>query len=236
MNRTVNKGQRVRGDLKAAQQASLARPRYPYSPVARLFFVGMDLLTGSEPTLPKVKLLEVLASIPYRAYEARAYVRMTRRYRDDDQVARCQRIITWSREAQDNEFWHLLVVHEKMEEEGLKDPWYLAPILGAPAPLPLLMVGTYRLLVTLFAAISLPRALRFNAEFEDHAEHEYARFVEAHPEWEGQPLQSSIANPSGDLATWGDVFRQIGLDERAHRDHSFALAGKPEHVVGPLSE
>ena len=231
MNRTANPEQHIGDALRAAQQASLARPRYSYSAIARLFFFGMDILTGKEPTLPKVKLLEMLASIPYRAYEARAYREMTRHYRDEDRVAHCRRIAAWSREAQDNEFWHLIVAQEKMEEEGLKDPWYLAPILGGPAPLPLLMVGTYRLLVTLFSAISLPRALHFNAEFEDHAEHEYARFVEAHPGWEDQPVHSSNANPAGDLATWADVFRRIGLDERVHRDHSFALSGRPEHIV-----
>ncbi len=236
MNRTTDQEPRARDDLRAAQQASLARPRYAYSWMARLFFFGMDLLTGSEPTLPKIKLLEMLASIPYRAYEARAYREMTRHYQDDDRVARCRRMVAWSREAQDNEYWHLLVAQQKMEEEGLKDPWYLAPIGRSPAPLPLVMVGTYRVLSTLLATLSLRRALHFNAEFEDHAEHEYARFVEAHPEWEQQPLKSLIANPSGDLATWADVFRQIGLDERAHRDHSFTLAGEPEHVVDQLTE
>jgi ubiquinol oxidase len=83
------------------------------------------------------------------------------------------------------------------------------------------------------AAVSLRGALHFNAEFEDHAEHEYARFVEAHPEWEHQPVHSAQANPAGELTSWADVFRQIGLDERAHRNHSFLLSGRPEHVVDP---
>ena len=204
--------------------------------MARLFFVGMDLLTGSEPTLPKIKLLEMLASIPYRAYEARAYREMTRHYRDEERLAHYRRLAAWSQEAQDNEYEHLLIAQEKMEGETLKDPWYLAPIGKGPALLPLMMIGTYRVLSTLLATLSLRRALHFNAEFEDHAEHEYARFVEAHPEWEEQPVRSAVANPSGDLATWADVFRQIGLDERAHRDQSFTLSGKPELVVGYLAE
>ncbi len=126
MNQTTAREHHIRDDLRAAQQASLARPHYAYSWMARLFFVGMDLLAGSEPTLPKIKLLEMLASIPYRAYEARAYREMTRHYRDEDRLARYRRLAGWSREAQDNEYGHLLIAHEKMEK-GLKDPWYLAP-------------------------------------------------------------------------------------------------------------
>ena len=34
-----------------------------------------------------------------------------------------------------------------------------------------------------------------------------------------------------EFRTWADVFRRIGLDERDHRNASFALAGMPEHVV-----
>ena len=34
----------------------------------------------------------------------------------------------WTREAQDSEYWHLLVVNEKMKEDGIMDPCYLLPI------------------------------------------------------------------------------------------------------------
>ena len=41
----------VKIDLKKEQQASRARPRYPYSAVARVFFGSMDMLTGKQTTL-----------------------------------------------------------------------------------------------------------------------------------------------------------------------------------------
>jgi hypothetical protein len=67
--------------------------------------------------------------------------------------------------------------------------------------------------------------LRFNGECEDHAERIYAQAVAAHPEWETQSAVCPVVEkyyPT--LKTWADVFRQIGLDERHHRDKSFALA------------
>ena len=58
-------------DLKKEQQATTNRPRYRYSLAAKVFFLSMDLITGKKITLPKVKLIEILASIPYRSWETR---------------------------------------------------------------------------------------------------------------------------------------------------------------------
>ena len=165
-------------DLKKEQKASSERPRYRYSLAAKGFFLTIDLITGNKITLPKVKLIETLASIPYRSWETRQYARMTRWYRDRALVHEARKIMEWAREAQDNEYWHLLVANEKMKEDGIKDSWYLFP------PVPLLMVGFYAVLMHVMALISIRRAFLFNAEFEDHAEHVYAQFVEEHPEWE----------------------------------------------------
>jgi hypothetical protein len=56
-------------DLRREQEATRARPHHPYSAAARFFFRSMDLLTGSDATLAKARLVEVLAPIPYRAWE-----------------------------------------------------------------------------------------------------------------------------------------------------------------------
>jgi ubiquinol oxidase len=212
-------------DLKREQQASLARPRYPYAVVARLFFWSMDVFAGRKTTLSKTKLLEMLASIPYRQWEIHQYARLTRRYRDAPWVQQANRIVAWGRKAQDNEYWHLLVIQEKMKADGLKDAWYLTP------PIPWLMVWTYVVLARLLALFSLRQAFLFNAQFEDHAEHVYAQFVAEHPEWETQPVNHPLVAEYTDATTWADVFRRIGLDERDHRNRSFVYAGKPEHVV-----
>jgi hypothetical protein len=212
-------------DLKREQQASLARPRYNYSLAARLFFLALDLVAGRKTTLAKAKLLEMLASIPYREWESRQYDRMTRGYQNPGIVQRARQIVAWGREAQDNEYWHLLVIQNKMKTDRLSDPWYLAP------PIPWLMVRLYRVIAGLMALVSMRRAFLFNAEFEDHAEHIYAQFVAEHPEWETQTVNALVKEYSGGISNWADVFRRIGLDERNHRNQSFIYSGKAEHVV-----
>ena len=212
-------------DLKKEQKASRERPRYRYSLAAKVFFLSMDLITGKKITLPKVKLLEILASIPYRSWETRQYTRMTRCYEDLALVHEAYTIMEWAREAQDNEYWHLLVVNEKMKEDEIRDSWYLFP------PIPLLMVGFYAALMHVMALASIRSAFLFNAQFEDHAEHVYAQFVEEHPEWEQQPVSNEQVKERGDLPTWADVFRRIGLDERDHMNMSFLFCDKPEQVV-----
>ncbi len=212
-------------DLKKEQKASRERPRYRYSLAAKGFFLSMDLLTGRKTTLAKAKLIETLASIPYRSWEMRQYALMTRCYRDQKLVREKSKILKWTREAQDNEYWHLMVINEKMKEDGAKDPWYLFPII------PFFMVAVYVVLTRLMAVVSIQRAFLFNAEFEDHAEHVYAQFVEEHPEWEKEPVSNARVKEYGALSTWADVFRRIGLDERDHMNSSFLLCGKPDCVV-----
>ena len=81
------------------------------------------------------------------------------------------------------------------------------------------------------AFLNIRRAFLFNAEFEDHAEHVYAQFVKDHPEWEEQPAEGELVRQYGEVETWADVFRRIGLDERDHMNDSFILCGMPDHVV-----
>lgn len=212
-------------DLKKEQQASMVRPRYKYSATARFFFLMMDLVTGRKETLAKAKLLETLASIPYRAWENRQYARMTQHYQDQDLVQQARMIMTWGREAQDNEYWHLLVINEKMKEDNVRDPWYLFPLI------PFLMAGSYGMLSWAIAMLNMHSAFLFNAEFEDHAEHVYAQLVHEHPEWEEQPVNNELVKKYGEFRTWAEVFRRIGLDERDHMNSSFIFCNKPDCVV-----
>lgn len=212
-------------DLRAEQQAALVRPPYPYSATARFLFRAMDLVAGRSDTLPKIRLLEMLASIPYREWEARQYARLTHDHRDRVEVKQALELAAWSRRAQDNEYLHLLVVSEKMREDGVGEPWYLRPAISR------LVVVSYVVMARLMSYVNIRRAFAFNGEFEDHAEHVYAGMVARHPEWERQRPTGDAVREYGDLATWADVFRRIGLDERDHMNVSFRLAGKPDGVV-----
>ena len=217
--------ERVEIDLKREQQASRTRPRYPYSAAARVFFVSMDMLTGRKTTLAKAKLVEILAPVPYRAWERRERGRVTRHQGAGGLGQEAGAIMRWGKEAQDNEHWHLLVIDEKIREDAATEPWYLS------APIPSLMAGPYALLTWAMARFAIHRAFVLNGEFEDHAEHTYAQLVEDHPEWEDQPVTSTVVQGYGSFRSWADVFRRVGLDERDHMNNSFVFAGRPEHVV-----
>lgn len=212
-------------DLAKEQRASRARPHYRYSVAARLFFGAMDVLAGPENTLAKVRLLEALAPIPYRAWENHQHARMALNYDDKELVERGNALVRWGREAQDNEYWHLLVVHEKMREGSGREPRYMV------RPLPYLMVASYALMMGTMARVALRRSLLLNAEFEDHSEHVYAELVDQHPEWETQPVTSGLVQQYGSFDSWADVFRRIGLDERDHMNNSFVFAGRLDRVV-----
>lgn len=212
-------------DLKKEQQATLERPGLKYSFMARLFFISFDLLTGSKTTLFKVKLLEILAGVPYRAWEIRQYQKLSRCYGNDKLMSRAQQLMVWAREAQDNEYQHLLLLHEKITAEKLKQPWFLSPLVVR------LMVFSYRLFAWALAKFSLRRSICFNAEFEDHAERSYAEFVCEHPEWEEQAVISPLARAYGEFANWADLLRRVSLDERDHRNRSFHFCGRARDVV-----
>ena len=63
---------------------------------------------------------------------------------------------------------------------------------------------------------------QLNADFEDHAEHEYAHLVSENLEWEGRLFKSAFGRRYGSYDSLADVFRQIGHDERVHKLESEA--------------
>ncbi len=119
---------------------------------------------------------------------------------------------------------HLLVIQEKMREDNIKDKWYLA------TPVVFMVVGFYVLMSRVLAWVNIKGAFRFNAEFEDHAEHIYAQMVADNPQWETQKVTNEVAKEYANVENWADIFRRIGLDERDHRNHSFHFAATPEKI------
>ncbi len=59
-----------------------------------------------------------------------------------------------------------------------------------------------------------------NADFEDHAEHEYASFVEENPALEHEPYDGLFSSEYARFDSLADLFRQIGHDERVHKEES----------------
>ena len=63
--------------LREEQIATLASPRRSASVGARSLFLIMDILYGKERTLEKFRVLELVARVPYQAWENVAYVAVT---------------------------------------------------------------------------------------------------------------------------------------------------------------
>jgi hypothetical protein len=213
-------------DLKEEQEATHARPPRQYGAIARSLFRGMDFYYGKDLSLGKMRLLEILARIPYQAWEIRQYRKLNRRFSDPGAVNKAEDIIEWSREAQDNEFWHLQVINEKIHQDGVRLNLIKDKLLPAIA------VFKYNLFSRILAFISMHNALLLNADFEDHAEHEYMRYVHEHPELDDQPVgENPVIARYGMFTTWGDVFRRIGLDERDHMNNSLVRCGRKSEVA-----
>jgi hypothetical protein len=68
---------------------------------------------------------------------------------------------------------------------------------------------------------------RLNADFEDHAEHEYMAYVAEHPELEFESDPGSYTAQYGQYGSLADLLRQIGHDERTHKQGSLVNMRTP---------
>ena len=64
-------------ELVAAQAQTLAAPRRDYSLAAKVLFTSLDVFYGKPRTLSKFKVLELVARVPYQAWEQAAYIAVT---------------------------------------------------------------------------------------------------------------------------------------------------------------
>jgi ubiquinol oxidase len=198
------------------QQVTLETPRRRYGLDARFMFWLEDRCFGSARTLPKFKARELVARTAYQGWEQGAYFLVTVSH---DRMTRARRIyeqLTEFRAEQDNEQWHLLLLEEMIEEDGVSENRFRYRLLAQA-----MAFGFYQVNFLLYSW-RRPWTHRLNADIEDHAEHEYADLVDEHPEWDTRPFRSSFASGYGTFESRADVLRQIGYDERVHKDKSLA--------------
>jgi ubiquinol oxidase len=207
--------------LLRAQAETLLAPRRKYGLAARLLFAALDLFYGKPRTLSKFKVLELVARVPYQAWEQAAYIAITHVHQRTGLARRIYSRVAESRSQQDNEQWHLLILDELIGESGVKEGrlkyfW-----------LPQLIAMSYYQISWLTFVLRPKWSYRLNADFEDHAEHEYALLVQENPAWEDVVFASQFTADYGDFASQADLFRQIGHDERIHKLESEALLSRP---------
>jgi hypothetical protein len=195
--------------LVAAQRETLATPKRRHSLAARALFRIMDVLYGRERTLEKFRVLELVARVPYQAWENVAYVAVTHTASEPGFARRVFDRVRTSRWEQDNEQWHLLILEELTAGQR-------RTLVRSRVVPQVLAFGYYQL--SWFLYVLRPRwSYRLNADFEDHAEHEYALLVAEHPEWETVRYEGEFTDDFGDYDSLADLFRQIGYDERLHK-------------------
>ena len=206
--------------LVKAQKESAASPRRRYSLSARALFAVMDALYGKERRLPKFRVLELVARVPYQAWENVAYVAVTHTSRQPGFARRVFDTVRLARWEQDNEQWHLLILEELTAKSSGRQGFMRYRVT------PQLLAFVYYQLSWAMYVIRPAWSYRLNADFEDHAEHEYAHLVDEHPEWETTPFEGQFTGDFGEFASLADLFRQIGYDERLHKQESEARMGE----------
>ncbi len=208
-------------DLAAEQALTLVTPRLRYGFLGRALFLGLDLVYGRKRSLSKFKVLEIVARVPYQAWEHVAYVAMTHKHGEPNFARRIFEFVSEARAQQDNEQWHLLILEELVHAQGKREGFLRFRLF------PQLLAFFYYHVSWLLYVLRPGWSYRLNAQFEDHAEHEYMEFVAEHPEFEDTPFESTFEVNYGSFRSQADLFRRIGLDEREHKEESLAHMEQP---------
>ncbi len=208
-------------ELRRAQGQILDAPRRRYGIASRLLFTSLDLIYGKPRTVSKFKILELIARVPYQAWEQVAYIAITHMHERTGMARRIHDGIAEARGQQDNEVFHLLIIEELLANSGERQPQIMFFWL------PQMIAFFYYQLSWLLYVVRPIWSYRLNADFEDHAEHEYMLMVDEHPDWETVSFESAFSDDFGRFDSLADAFRQIGHDEHVHKLESEAQMNKP---------
>lgn len=198
----------------AEQNVTLTTPRMPAGIGAKLLFATMDVLYGKAGSLAKFRVLEVVARVPYIAWEQVSYVAITHTHSTPSFAREIHQEVRQCREQQDNELFHLLILEELLQKRGERQGFWRYRVA------PQILAWMYYHLSWALYVLRPQLSYQLNAQFEDHAEHEYMEFVAAHPALENEPWESEFQADYGTFDSVADMIRQIALDERHHKEES----------------
>jgi ubiquinol oxidase len=204
--------------LRVEQHVTLTTPRRRPNPVIVVLNLFVSVLYGRRASLQKFLVLEHLAQVPYRSWERVAQRRIARTRGQSSLARRIQVRVAEARASQDNEQWHMLVMEDLLARRNHR----LARIRFRV--LPRVIAAPWHVATWLLHLVKPAWSYALNAAFEDHAEHEYMRFVAANPQFERDTFFSELAERWDRPVTVADVLRQIGHDERCHKLESDAAA------------
>ncbi len=207
--------------LVQEQIKQLEQPRRNYSLSAKALFATMDAVYGPERDLDKFRVIEVVARVPYQAWESIAYVAMTHTSKRPEFARRVHERVRVARFEQDNEQWHLLILEELTRDH--RRTWLKGRII------PQILAVVYYQMSWILFVLKPKWSYRLNADFEDHAAHEYAHLVDENPQWETTSFESQFEKEYGSYDSLADMFRQIGYDEVIHREESEFMMTRPRY-------
>lgn len=204
-----------------ALRAEYARAYDDYQPgvIARILgyiLVGSgNLIYGKKPTYAKFKAIEVIARMPYQSWEVATYTLLTGFYANEERAIELTKTSQFSREAQDNETLHVVVLAQICKRR--KCQGFLRHVL-----IPLLFSFFYFWTLYVLYMLSRKSALELNYVFENHAYHQYQEFLDIH----GQRLKDTGVH-SEFVYFYGrhprneyELFESIRNDELIHRNRS----------------
>jgi len=205
--------------LRQEQAKTLTAPLVKYGVLAKFLFGVMDLLYGRARSWSKFKVLEVIARVPYQAWEHVAYIAITQTYEHEDFARRIFDRVKEARHQQDNEQWHLLMLEEWIHRHKIEEGFIRHRLM------PQIIAFVYYHISWLLYVLRPEWSYRLNVDFESHAEREYMLFAQERPELESEPFVSVFKKDYGEFPTMADVIRQIGYDERVHKEESMMKMG-----------
>ena len=197
--------------LRHEQEATLTAPQRKYGFFAKVLFLFATLFFGKKNSLLKFKALEIIARVPYQAWEQVAYIAGTNIRSKPGFAKRLYGFVKNARELQDNVTWHLLILEELVQKKQLKENTFIYRLI------PQLMAFFYYHLSWILFVIKPAWSYSLNIDFEDRAERAYMQYVQEHPELDQEPFESAFKEEYWDFNRLGDVFRRIALDKRQHK-------------------
>ena len=214
------------GDLdpekrREEQARTLASPKRRHSKAARALFRGMDLVYGRKRSLRKFLVLELIARVPYQSWEQVAYIAITHVARRPGMARRIYDRVAEARAQQDNEQWHLLILEDLLQRERARMGllrYQLLPQVIAFAYYQFSCCSTSS--VPTGATASTPTS-RTTPSTSTPSSWPSTR------SWRTRRSRAPSQEEYGSFESLADMFRQVGYDERVHKEESIALMASP---------
>lgn len=204
-----------------AVRADYASGYDDYKPglIARIFgaiFVGFgNLVYGKKPSYEKFKALEVVARIPYQSWEVASYTLLTALYTNEQKAIELSRTSAFSRQAQDNETLHVVVISQIVKR--MRRGGFFRHTL-----VPLIFALFYFWAIYLLYLVSRRASLELNYLFESHAYAQYQEFLDTNEaRLKVTPIQSAFLEFYGRYPRCEyEFFESVRNDELIHRNRS----------------